>query len=54
MPTIIENNLTDINREIKWYTNLLSSNCIQCYGVIHNQEINLDDYIHDIKEILNT
>jgi hypothetical protein len=52
-PNIITNSLSDIEREVIWYTQLLSPSCINCYGKLHGQDIYCNDYIDIIINILN-
>lgn len=52
-PNIITNSLNDIQREVKWYTLLLSPLCINCYGKLHSQDIYCNNYINPIITILN-
>ena len=52
LPNIITNSLIDIEREVKWYTKLLSSSCISCYGILHQQDIHCSDFIDRIITIL--
>jgi len=52
-PNIITNRLSDIEREVIWYTQLLSPSCINCYGKLHGQDIYCDNYINNIITILN-
>mgnify|MGYP001348155510 CR=1 FL=1 len=53
LPYIITNNLDDIKREVMWYTQLLSPECIKCYGILHQQNIYCNDYINIIINLLN-
>lgn len=52
-PNVITNSLNDIEREVIWYTQLLSPSCINCYGKLHGQDIHCNKYIDNIINILN-